>query len=88
MYQITLLIDLKAFSLMWWLTLIIPATGETEIGRILVPGQLQQKVIETSHQPTSLAWRYTPVISATGRCTYIGEYWFKARAGTKTQDLT
>jgi hypothetical protein len=36
--------------LAWWLTSVIPATWEVEIRRILVQGQLRQKVSEISSQ--------------------------------------
>jgi hypothetical protein len=36
---------------MWWLTLVIPATWEVAIGRIVVCGQPRQKDSETLSQP-------------------------------------
>jgi hypothetical protein len=35
----------------WWLTLIILITWEVEMGRVVVQGQLMQKIHETPPQP-------------------------------------
>jgi hypothetical protein len=41
---------------------VILATQEAEMGRIAVPGQPRQKVLKTSSQRISGAWRCLPVI--------------------------
>jgi hypothetical protein len=45
-----------------WLTPLIPATREAEIGRIMVPGQPEKKVSETPSQPTGQVHCHTLVI--------------------------
>jgi hypothetical protein len=45
--------------------LIISATWEVEVRRIMVSGQPRKKITETSSQQTSQVWYYMPVVPAT-----------------------
>jgi hypothetical protein len=48
-------VDLKSVQCGWiqWLKPVTPATWEAEIGKIVVPGQSQEKVRETPSQPVA-----------------------------------
>jgi hypothetical protein len=47
---------------MLWLTPVIPAIQEAQMGRMTVQGQPRQKAKETPSQPTSWMWWYVPII--------------------------
>jgi hypothetical protein len=46
----------------WWLTFVIPATWEEEIGRIMGQGQPEENVSRDSISIKKLAWWCAPII--------------------------
>jgi hypothetical protein len=73
------LLKSNILSWVWWLTLVILATQEVEIGRISVQGQLGQKLCETPSQSRSWTWWYISVIPTTQKTSTGGAQFRPAR---------
>jgi sporulation protein YlmC with PRC-barrel domain len=55
--------ELRISSQAWWLTSVIPTTWVAEIGKIIILGQVRQKVSKP-RMSGSRAWWFVPVIPA------------------------